>query len=80
MTKAQLEKKVAELLDANKFLNEEVNALQHQLQLAEQGGGHTEAYDELMDKARELQRELNLSEAANVGLRKTINIVKSAIA
>ena len=63
------------------FRNHEktINALSHELNLAKQGGGHTQAYDELMDRARELQRECNALSTSNQGYAKTIAIIKAAI-
>ena len=79
MTKAELEKKVVELLDQNQYLNEELNNSKHLITQLEQGGAHTEAYDELMDRARELQRDLNQTQQANKVLRKTINVIRAAV-
>jgi len=79
MTKQELEKKVAELLDQNKFLNEEINALRQQLALAEQGGGHTRAYDELMDRARKIADESMEKDRIIEGYLRTFNIIKAAV-
>ena len=79
MTKKELENKVVDLTKLLKQSVEIQDSLRHELNLAKQGGGHTQAYDELMDRARELQRECNALSTSNQGYAKTIAIIKAAI-
>jgi uncharacterized protein YihD (DUF1040 family) len=79
MTKKELEDKVTELLEQNKGLARDLNNANHDLQLAQQGGGHTAAYDELMDKAITLQKDGQAQANIITGLQKTLDIIRAAL-
>jgi hypothetical protein len=51
----------------------------HELTLAQQGGGHTAAYDELMDKAITLQKDGQAQANIITGLQKTLDIIRAAL-